>query len=315
MLTMQRTKQPHLTKLLTIILFLVPFLNLFARCKLPVESCGNNYKGQTYHVCLKVPILAVICDSEGADKLCGKSTNRNLHVSKICCYCDCNADRLDHPGTMNSLKLKHTSVWQIQSINEKGDSTMLALNSCYPIKNAFHMVTFADVERGINGSTPAEQRLHWFLIGLAPYLIEGLYNLSKMLQSRSANARSRATRSIPNASRHKSTKHKHPPGTSTFSSSDEDDDEEDDEEDPSPDFFYQHLFADHTGILRDYMFPLDHMLSDTTSVFTKDVNLIKIPWFKKHTISTSIVKKVAGSHPATLLCNNVLYQAKRRQQE
>jgi hypothetical protein len=169
---------------------------------------------------------------------------------------------------MNSLKLKHTSVRQIQSIIEKGDSTMLALNSCYPIKNAFHTVTFADVERGINGSTPAE-RLHWFLIGLAPYLIEGLYNLSKMLQSRSANARSRATRSIPNASRRKSTKRKHPPGTSTFTSADEDDDEED----PSPDFFYQHLFADHTGILRDYMFPPDHMLSDTTSVFTKDVKL------------------------------------------
>jgi hypothetical protein len=124
---------------------------------------------------------------------------------------------------------KYAAVRQIQSIIEKGDSTMLALNSCYSIKNAFHTVTFADVERGSNGSTPAE-RLHWFLIGLA--------NLSKMHQSRSANARSRATRSIPYA-RCKSTKCKHPPGTSTSSSSDEDDDEEDDEEDPSPDFFYQ----------------------------------------------------------------------------
>jgi hypothetical protein len=76
----------------------------------------------------------------------------------------------------------------------------------------------------------------------------------------------------------KSTQRIHPPGTTTTSSSDEDDDDVDDDDDDvspnhPPNFFYQHLYGDHTGLLRDFMFPPDHMLSDTTSVFTKDGKL------------------------------------------
>jgi hypothetical protein len=51
------------------------------------------------------------------------------------------------------------------------------------------------------------------------------------------------------------------------------------------------------------------------SGWNKSSHLIKIPWFKKHTITTREVKKVAGSHPATLLCNNMLYHARRRGQQ
>jgi hypothetical protein len=33
------------------------------------------YQGKSIPVCLKMPVLLVICESEGADKLCGKYTN------------------------------------------------------------------------------------------------------------------------------------------------------------------------------------------------------------------------------------------------
>jgi hypothetical protein len=67
------------------------------------------YQGKTTPVCLKIPVFLVICDSEGADKLCRKYTNRSLKVNKICRYdCTCPTDQLDEPNTTKKSKLIYT---------------------------------------------------------------------------------------------------------------------------------------------------------------------------------------------------------------
>jgi hypothetical protein len=56
------------------------------------------YQNKFYDVVMKVPILFVIGDTEGHDKLCGKYTNRV--VSKhLCRYCDCPRDRTGRAHT------------------------------------------------------------------------------------------------------------------------------------------------------------------------------------------------------------------------
>jgi hypothetical protein len=64
---------------------------------------------------------------------------------------------------------------------DKQDLNSLTLISCYPIVNAYKLVAMVNEERGINGLTPAEL-LHWILLGLFIYLVDGLLNLKKIIK-------------------------------------------------------------------------------------------------------------------------------------
>ena len=56
------------------------------------------YNGKVHDVNLKLPILFIIGDTEGHDKLAGRYLSRNKKVKQMCCYCDCPSTQRGNPN-------------------------------------------------------------------------------------------------------------------------------------------------------------------------------------------------------------------------
>ena len=99
------------------------------------------------------PVLYVIADTEGADKICGRYACHNIGmVQRHCRMCNVNSENLDNP-TFNYEYLKFSDMHHIALHGTKEQRVQY---SQHDINNAFHAVNFGGQERGLLFATPPD---------------------------------------------------------------------------------------------------------------------------------------------------------------
>jgi hypothetical protein len=73
--------------------FILDDFKQWQQSKLPYTF---KYDDNIYEVNLKIPVLYIIGDTEGLDKICGRYTSRN-NIQRSCRCCDCPFDETDNP--------------------------------------------------------------------------------------------------------------------------------------------------------------------------------------------------------------------------
>ena len=106
---------------------------------------------------LKIPIVVVLGDCEGADVLCGRYKSHLLNVKSLCRDCDCPTLQADNPNYA-CIPRKRIDLFG-------ATDTELQQMSHYRLENAFDEIQMADSIEGISGATPPEL-LHWLDAGL-----------------------------------------------------------------------------------------------------------------------------------------------------
>ena len=132
-----------------------------------------HYKGLPHDVKLKLPLLYVVGDTEGHDKLCNRYQNRT-NSAALCRYCACPREETGNPNA--SFRKTNASV--IAKLVEQANMDELQNRSYHCVENAFLGFLFCDPIRGINGATPAEL-LHVVEHGLENYLHLALLTAKK----------------------------------------------------------------------------------------------------------------------------------------
>ena len=104
------------------------------------------FQGLIYSVVFKLPVLFIVGDTEGHDKMCGKFLSRTNRIPRLCRYCDCPTDSTDvttqlYPATLGPV---------IAQMVANGEKEELRLIAYHCVKNGFDGVVFCDQERGIN---------------------------------------------------------------------------------------------------------------------------------------------------------------------
>ena len=122
---------------------------------------------------LRCPILFIIGDTDGHDKLCGRYGSR-MNVARLCRYCDCPFDETDNP----TIKFAYTEQNKIKNLIRKQDVESLKKITMHCVKNAWHEVQWCDPKRGIHGGTCAEP-MHCLQHGLFQYTLNQLYGQRK----------------------------------------------------------------------------------------------------------------------------------------
>ena len=125
------------------------------------------YRGVNYDVNCKVPLLVVLGDTEGHDKLSGRYGSR-IATQKICRHCDIpriECDDVNYPW-------QHTYPSTVQEAIATGEKTALQAISYHNLRNAFWNIQNGNNLRNIHGMTPGEP-LHAIELGLMKYAIRG----------------------------------------------------------------------------------------------------------------------------------------------
>ncbi len=132
------------------------------------------FRGKKKEVVMKIPLLLVLGDTEGHDKLCGKYQNRTK-AACLCRYCNCpTADtgnpRATYAHTLGPYiqGLADTALHDPSPNERKNAKEELKSLSFHILPSAFLDVVFCDKKRGINGATVAEL-LHVIQNGLFLY--------------------------------------------------------------------------------------------------------------------------------------------------
>ena len=149
-------------------------LDEFVQCqqsKLPVQL---NFSNQIYDCNLKIPVLYIIGDTEGLDKLCGRYTSRN-NIQRPCRCCDCPFDETDNP----EYKCKFNNHKKMMKQVAKGTKDTLKEISQHRLSNAWENVQFCDNERGLFGAVCGDI-LHCLQHGLFMYLVTMLFDQKKI---------------------------------------------------------------------------------------------------------------------------------------
>ena len=131
------------------------------------------YKEKLHKVNLLCPVLFIVGDTEGHDKLVGKYNNR-VKTARLCRYCNCPSDRSDDPYFKGTLYKKRT----IETMRQRGQKEALNAMSFHCVENAWKDVLFCDNERGIYGATLAEL-MHCMQHGLHMYACKALFGSKK----------------------------------------------------------------------------------------------------------------------------------------
>jgi hypothetical protein len=162
-------------------------LDEFIQCqqeKLPVELSFNN---QIHEGNLKIPVLYIIGDTEGLDKICGRYTSRN-NIQRPCRCCDCPFNETDNPEYKFKLNMHKKLMRQIQ----KGTKDSLRELSQHKLSNAWENVQFCDSERGLFGAVCGDI-LHCLQHGLFMYLITILFDQKKIKELQSQSEKNEST--------------------------------------------------------------------------------------------------------------------------
>jgi hypothetical protein len=151
----------------------------FVQCQqesLPVKLCFNNL---TYDCNLKIPVLYIIGDTEGLDKICGRYTSRN-NFQRPCRCCDCPFDETDNPEYKFKLN-NHTKM--MKKIHQGTKDTLREISQ-HKLSNAWANVQFCDSQRGLFGAVCGDI-LHCLQHGLYMYLIIMLFDQKKIRETMS----------------------------------------------------------------------------------------------------------------------------------
>ena len=144
---------------------------------------------KTVKVFFRVPILFVIGDTDGHDKLVGKFANRTNKVKRVCRYCDCPFDSTDDPFYEFKLNNRRDIVLMIKG-NER---EALRDWSFHCVSNAWNDLLFCDNKHGIYGATPAEL-MHCLQKGLFEYLVKGLFSQKQVKKQKNKKRKGNAIR-------------------------------------------------------------------------------------------------------------------------
>ena len=121
-------------------------------------------------VYFSIPVLFIIGDTEGHDKLAGRYTSRHK-VARLCRYCDCPFSETDNP----EYKFKYNDHTKMMKYISNGTPDQLQAISQHPINNAWEKVLFCDNKRGIFGAICGDI-LHCIQHGLYIYLLQILFD-------------------------------------------------------------------------------------------------------------------------------------------
>ena len=96
------------------------------------------------------PVLSIISDTEGADKVCARSGSHNLQISRHCRTCNVNSPNLDNERC-NSIYQKFHDMYNI-ALNGSQDERKLF--SQHAVFNAFYNANFCGQIYGLLCFTP-----------------------------------------------------------------------------------------------------------------------------------------------------------------
>ncbi len=137
-----------------------------------------SFKGKLHPCVFKIPVLCVMGDSEGHNKLCGHFTS-STKVKSLCRSCDCPAEETGKAESLVVSGRKFTRASDIRALVEARDEESLKEKSYYNLRNAFWDIKFCDDVRGINGSCPGEL-LHAVQHGLFLYFTHSLFDMKRL---------------------------------------------------------------------------------------------------------------------------------------
>jgi hypothetical protein len=149
-------------------------LEEFKQC----QSEGMNWQlklsNETFDVNFKIPVLFIIGDTEGQDKICGRFTSRS-NVSHLCRCCDCPFEETDNP----EFKYKLNNHQKIMKKIRKSSKQELRSIAMHKLTNAWADVKFCDSERGLFGAVCGDL-MHCLQHGLFTYLVTLLFDQKKI---------------------------------------------------------------------------------------------------------------------------------------
>ena len=123
---------------------------------------------------MKIPVLYIIGDTEGLDKICGRYTSRN-NIQRSCRCCDCPFDETDNP----KYKYKYNNHKKMMKQIQIGTKESLRELSQHKLSNAWENVQFCDNQRGLYGAVCGDI-MHCLQHGLFMYLITMLFDQKKI---------------------------------------------------------------------------------------------------------------------------------------
>jgi hypothetical protein len=129
---------------------------------------------ESYNVNLKIPVLFIIGDTEGLDKICGRYTSRN-NIQRPCRCCNITFRELDNP----EYKFKYNNHKNIMKQVRKDSKEQLKNLSMQKLTNAWEKVQFCDSDRGLFGAVSGDI-MHCLQHGLFMYLITILFDQKKI---------------------------------------------------------------------------------------------------------------------------------------
>ena len=84
------------------------------------------------------PVLYIIADTEGANKICGRYGSHNLKIQRHCRMCDVDSDNLDNEK-FNCTYLRFANM---HAIATNGTDEQRKLYSQHEVTNAFYNISF-----------------------------------------------------------------------------------------------------------------------------------------------------------------------------
>ena len=115
------------------------------------------------------PLLYVIADTEGADKICGRYVCYSRSISRRCRVCNVMDDSLSNPDCVYEIN-DSVALTAIQQLGSKDDCQSL---SVHQVDNAFHSITMGGPSNGIFTATPPDM-LHVVRKGIMERLVRAI---------------------------------------------------------------------------------------------------------------------------------------------
>ena len=127
-----------------------------------------------FEVFFRIPVLFIIGDTDGQDKICGRYTSRS-NIQSLCRCCTIPFDATDDP----EYTIKYRKHEALMKIVARGDPQQLKKHSMHYIKNAWRDVKFCDSTRGLFGALCGDL-MHCLQHGLFMYLVTMLFDQKKI---------------------------------------------------------------------------------------------------------------------------------------
>jgi hypothetical protein len=139
------------------------------------------YDGSFHTVNFFFPVLFLIGDTEGHDKIAGRYTSRN-GIQRLCRYCDCPFKKTDEPEHRCAYN-NHAKLFKMVASK---NPVQLQQHSMHGIDNAWEDVIFCDQTRGLFGAICADV-MHCLQHGLYIYVINMMFDQKQFKVTRDDN--------------------------------------------------------------------------------------------------------------------------------